>query len=43
MVITRDNQLDHNRTLKIENYCFEKIESFKYLGVEINNHNEGGN
>jgi len=36
MVVTRGNQLDQNRRLKIENYCFKKVESFKYLGVNIN-------
>lgn len=39
MVVTRDYQLDHNRRLKIENYCFEKIESFKYLAMDINSSN----
>jgi len=39
MVVTRGNQLDQNRRLKVENYCFEKVESFKYLGVDINSHN----
>lgn len=26
MVVMRVNRLNNNRTLKIENYCFEKIE-----------------
>jgi len=40
VVITRDNQLNHNKAIKIENYCFGKVEIFKYLGVEINSHND---
>lgn len=27
-IVTRGNQLDQNRVLKIENYCFEIVESF---------------
>lgn len=38
MVIKKGNQLDQNRILKTENYCFEKVESFKHLGVDINSH-----
>jgi len=39
MIVTKSNQLDQNRSLKIENYCFENVESFKYLGVDINSRN----
>jgi hypothetical protein len=39
MIVTRGNQLDQNRSLEIKNYCFEKVESFKYLGVDINSYN----
>lgn len=39
MVITRDNLLDQNNCLNIENYCFEKVESYKPLGAEINSRN----
>jgi len=39
MVVTRGNQLDQNRRLKIESYCFEKVENFKYFGVDINSLN----
>lgn len=35
MVVTRGNQLDKNRRLNLENYCFKKVESFRYLGVNI--------
>jgi len=34
--ITSGRQLDQNRKLKIENYCLEKVESFKYLRVDMN-------
>jgi hypothetical protein len=37
MIVKRGNQLHQNRSLNIGNYCFEKVESFKYLGVNINN------
>lgn len=36
MVVTRGNRLHQNRSLDVENYCFEKAESFKHLGVDIN-------
>jgi len=39
MVVTTGNQIDQDRSLEIENYCFEKVESFKYLGVDINSRN----
>jgi hypothetical protein len=39
MVIMRGNQLHQNRNLGIENYCFEKVKNFKYLGVDINSRN----
>lgn len=39
MIVKRGNQLHQNRSLNIGNYCFEKVESFKYLGVDINSHN----
>lgn len=39
MVVTKSNQLDQTSGLKIENYCFEKVVSFSYLGVELNNCN----
>ena len=39
MVVTRFNQLDQNGSLEIENYCFEKVESFKYPRVYINSRN----
>jgi hypothetical protein len=39
MIIMRGYQLHQNRNLDIENYCFEKVESLKYLGVDINSHN----
>lgn len=29
MVVTRGNQLYRNRSLEIENYCFEIVENFK--------------
>jgi len=38
VVVTRGNELDQNRSLKKENYCFEKVESFKYLGLDKNSH-----
>jgi len=31
MVVMRGNQLYQNTRLKIENYCFKKVESFKYI------------
>lgn len=39
MVVTRGNRLDKNRILKMENYCFKRVKSFIYLGVEMNCHN----
>lgn len=39
MVVTRGNRLHQNRSLDVENYCFEKTESFEYLGVDINSRN----
>lgn len=39
MIVQRGNQLHQNRSLNIENYCFEKVENFKYLGVDINSQN----
>lgn len=38
MVVTRDNQIHKNRNLKVENYCFKKVQRFKYFGVDINSH-----
>lgn len=40
MIVTRGNHLHKNRILKIKNYCFKKVESFIYLGVEINCQND---
>lgn len=31
MVVTRDKLLDQNKRLNVENYCFEKVESYKSL------------
>jgi hypothetical protein len=39
MIVKRGNQLHQNRSMNTGNYCFEKVESFKYLGVNINSHN----
>lgn len=39
MIVTRGIHLHKNRVLKIENYCFKKVESFLFLRVEINSHN----
>lgn len=35
----RNNQLYQNINLDIENYCFKKVENFKYLSVYINSRN----
>ena len=41
MVVERKNSLKKNKTghLKIKNYKFERVESFKYLGVTLNEDN----
>uniref|UniRef100_A0A2S2QGX8 Uncharacterized protein n=1 Tax=Sipha flava TaxID=143950 RepID=A0A2S2QGX8_9HEMI len=39
MVVKRGNQLHQNRNLVIGNYCFEKVECFKYLEVDLNSRN----
>lgn len=31
--------IDWTRVLQIENYCFGKVKSLKYLGIEINSRN----
>lgn len=40
MVIGRDRQLDQQNAVKIGKYCFEKVESFRYLEIELNRYND---
>jgi len=38
MVLSRSNENQHN--LQVGNLTFEKVENFKYLGVNINSKND---
>jgi len=40
MCVTREQpQLYYTRNIKIVEYTFEKVQCFKYLGTEVNRHN----